>query len=113
VARGRPILGYDVDAKGGKLLLNEEEALQVRAIFGLYLEHQGLLPVVEELARRGWTNKRWTNRQGQQAGGESFTRTSLYRLLTNVCYLGKVRYKGEVHAGEQPPLVDATVFGRV
>src|SRR5262245_11498837 len=112
-AGGRPILGYDVDAKGGKLLLNEEEAVQVRAIFGLYLELQGLLPVVEELTRRDWTNKRWATRQGRQAGGEPFTRTSLDRLLTNVAYVGKVRYKGEVHAGEHPPLVDPQVFQRV
>src|SRR5262249_12133461 len=72
-----------------------------------------LLPVVEELARRGWTNKRWTNRQGREAGGEPFTRTSLYRLLTNVCYLGKVRYKGEVHAGEHQAIIDPAVFQRV
>src|ERR1043166_5157403 len=52
-AGGRPVLGYDVDAKGGKLLLNEDEAVQVRAIFALYLELGGLLPVVEELDRRG------------------------------------------------------------
>src|SRR5436305_5267836 len=112
-AGGRPILGYDVDAKGGKLLRNEDEAVQVRAIFQLYLELQGLLPVVEELARRGWTNKRWTNRQGREAGGEPFSRTSLYRLLTNVAYTGKVRYKGEVHQGEHPGIVDPVVFGRV
>jgi len=43
-------------------LVNEDEAVQVRAIFALYLELQGLLPVVEELQRRGWTNKRWANR---------------------------------------------------
>src|SRR5256886_9025032 len=112
-AGGRPILGYDVDAKGGKLLLNEEEAVQVRTIFGLYLELGGLLPVVEELARRGWTNKRWTNRQGREAGGEPFTRTGLYRLLTNVAYTGKVRYKSEVHPGEHPPIVDVELFQRV
>src|SRR5690349_8668793 len=36
-AGGRPILGYDVDAKGGKLLRNEEEAAQVCTIFPLFL----------------------------------------------------------------------------
>src|SRR6516164_8430111 len=37
----------------------------------------------------------------------------LYRLLTNVAYAGKVRYKDEVHDGEQPALLDADTFGRV
>jgi site-specific DNA recombinase len=34
-------------------------------------------------------------------------------LLINIAYVGKVRYKDEVHAGEHPPIVDAGVFQRV
>jgi site-specific DNA recombinase len=45
---GTPLLGYDLDPRGSKLLVNEGEAVQVRAIFALYLEHQALLPVVQE-----------------------------------------------------------------
>jgi site-specific DNA recombinase len=56
-----------------------------------------LLPVVQDLERRGWVNKRWTTRKGRERGGQPFERTSLYRLLTNVAYIGKVRYKDEVH----------------
>jgi len=33
--------------------------------------------------------------------------------LTNVIYAGKVRYKDEIHDGEQPALIDADTFGRV
>jgi site-specific DNA recombinase len=112
-AGGYPLLGYDVDAKGGKLLVNEDEAARVRAIFELYLDKQSLLPVVEELARRGWVGKRWLNRKGKERGGLPFTRTSLHRLLTNVAYTGKTRYKTEVHHGEHPPIVDAQLFQRV
>ncbi len=112
-AGGRPPLGYDVDPRGGRLLVNAEEAQRVRDIFALYLEHQALLPVVQELERRGWANKSWRTRKGQQRGGRPFTKTGLHRLLTNVAYTGRVRYKGEVHQGEHPPLVDAGVFQRV
>src|SRR5215831_8561687 len=45
---GRPVLGYDVDPQGYRLILNEDEAVQVRAIFQLYLQHEALLPVVQE-----------------------------------------------------------------
>lgn len=110
---GLPILGYDVDPQGYRLILNEDEAVQVRAIFALYLEHEALLPVVQELARRGWVNKRWTTRAGQECGGQPFTKTSLQRLLTNVLYIGKVRYKDEIHDGEQPGILDADTFRRV
>jgi site-specific DNA recombinase len=112
-AGGTPLLGYDLDPRGGRLLVNDEEAQRVRAIFALYLEHRALLPVVQELERRGWVGKRWQTRQGRTRGGRPFTKTSLYRLLTNVVYAGKVRYKDEVHSGEQPALIDADTFGRV
>ncbi len=110
---GTPLLGYDLDPRGGRLLINDDEAQRVRAIFALYLEHQALLPVVQELERRGWVGKRWQTRKGRTRGGAPFTKTSLYRLLTNVVYAGKVRYKDEVHDGEQPALIDPDTFGRV
>ncbi len=103
---GTPLLGYDLDPRGGRLLVNEDEAVRVRAIFALYLEHQSLLPVVKELERRGWLSKSWQTRQGRTRAGRPFTKTSLHRLLTNVVYAGKVRYKDEVHDGEQPALID-------
>ncbi len=56
---GGLVLGYDVAPRGGRLIVNEEEAAQVRAIYELYLEHRSLIPVVRELDRRGWRNKRW------------------------------------------------------
>jgi site-specific DNA recombinase len=110
---GTPLLGYDLDPRGGRLLINEDEAQRVRAIFALYLEYQALLPLVQELERRGWVGKRWQTRKGRTRGGAPFIKTSLYRLLTNVVYVGKVRYKDEVHPGEQPALIDADTFGRV
>jgi hypothetical protein len=110
---GTPVLGYDLDPRGRRLHVNDQEAQRVRAIFALYLEHQSLLPVVQELARRGWVGKRWQTRHGRPRGGRPFDKTSLYRLLTNVLYAGKVRYKDEVHDGEQPALIDADTFGRV
>jgi site-specific DNA recombinase len=110
---GMPVLGYDLDPRGRRLHVNDDEAQRVRAIFALYLEHQALLPVVQELARRGWLGKCWQTRHGRPRGGRPFTKTSLYRLLTNVLYAGKVRYKDEIHDGEQPALIDADTFGRV
>ena len=110
---GRPLLGYDLDPRGQRLCVNAEEAERVRGVFGLFLEHASLPPVVRELEARGWTNKRWRTRSGKESGGEPFTKVGLRRLLSNVLYSGKVRYKDEVHDGEQPALVDPAVFRRV
>jgi site-specific DNA recombinase len=108
---GRPLLGYDVVET--KLVVNALEAQRVREIFELYLEHKGLVPVVEDLNRRDWTTKQWTTRKGERRGGRPFTKNALYQLLTNVTYAGKVRYKREVHEGKHTAIVDAEVFRRV
>ncbi len=110
---GAPILGYDIDAHGTRLIVNEDEAVQVRAIFQLYLDCGSLLPVIRELERRDWTNKRWQTRAGHGSGGSPISKTALHRLLSNVVYIGKVRYKNEVHDGEHPALIDAETWQKV
>jgi len=110
---GMPVLGYDVDSRGGRLLVNEEEAVRVRAIYELYLEHQALLPVVQEIDRREWRTKRWVTKKGYERGGKPFTKNSLFRLLTNIIYTGKVNYKGVVYPGEHDQIVDTETWSRV
>jgi site-specific DNA recombinase len=112
-AGGMPLLGYDVDPRNFKLVMNRKEAERVRAIFALYLEHRGLIGVVQQLERRGWRTKRWQTRKGQVRGGNLFTKTMLHRLLSNVVYLGKVRHKKEVHSGEHEAIVDSAVWQEV
>ena len=108
---GVPILGYSVVDK--KLVVDPTEAEQVRQIFELYVEHQSLLDTANELNRRGWSTKRWTTKKGKPVGGFAFNKTNLHFLLTNVLYVGKVRYKDEVHAGLHEAIVDADLFDRV
>ncbi len=87
-----PILGYDVDRSGGRprLVVNAQTAARVWEIFRLYLSLGVLLPVVEELARRGWRNNRWITRQGVEPGGRALDKNSMWHLLTNVTCLGIV-----------------------
>jgi site-specific DNA recombinase len=109
---GRPMLGYDVHPKGGKLIVNDEEAARVRTIFEMYLDRQALIPTVKELDARGWTNKQWTTTKGRESGGKPFTKVSLFKLLTNVIYIGKITYHDEVHDGEHESIVDEEIFRR-
>ena len=112
---GTPILGYDVDRTGGrpKLVVNAAEAARVREIFALYLERGSLLPVVEELVRRGWNNKSWKTKAGEPKGGQPFDRGSLHALLTNPLYAGKLKHKTNVYDGEHEAIVDPLVFEKV
>ena len=109
---GRPILGFDLDPRGGRIMVNEVEAARVRAIFDLYLEQGSLLDTIRECDARGWTNKRWTTRKGRDTGGRPFNKHGLYSLLTNVLYIGRITYKDEVHDGEHAAIVDEQVFRR-
>ena len=109
---GVSILGYDVDRSVSKLVVNHHEAQRVRAIFELYVKHRALSAVVAELCQRGWCNRRWTTRKGAIRGGRPFTKTTLYNLLTNVTYAGKLRYKKEVHEGEHEAIVDERLFNK-
>lgn len=110
---GIPMLGYDLSDKGAALVVNADEAARVRAIFDLYLEHGSLIPVVQELDRRGWRMKEWTTRKGTSAGGHEFTKNRLYNLLTNMSYVGKVDFGGQVYEGEHEATVDAGIWQAV
>lgn len=110
---GMPVLGYDVDPTSHKLVVNEEEAAQVRAIFALYLEFEALIPVVQELERRSWLTKQWTTRKGNDRGGKLFTKNNLFRLLTNAVYVGKVSHKQDIYEGEHKAILEPDIWQRV
>jgi len=110
---GTPLLGFDLDPAGGRLMVNEDEAVMVREIFRLYLATPSLTKVVEELGRRGWRRKSWTRKSGVVRDGSDFDKPSLARLLKNPLYQGKVHHRGTLHAGEHPAIVDAVVWDRV
>jgi site-specific DNA recombinase len=110
---GHPVLGYDIDAKGGRIIINPVEAEQVRTIFGLYLKRGSLLPVLQETQRIGLASKRWTTEEGKVRGGKPFTRGSLHAILTNVSYTGMIDHKGVLYQGEHDQIIDRETWERV
>ena len=107
------MLGYDVAAGGGRLVINDEEARQVRTAFALYLEHRALLPVLDHIHTQQWTTKRWTTKQGRLYPGRPFTEHDLEWLLANVIYTGRVLYQGQTYQGEHPAIVEEELWQRV
>jgi len=74
---------------------------------------RSFIETVKALDARGWTTKRWITKKGHERGGKPFNKNSLFHLLTNILYLGKITYKDEVYDGEHPAIVDGEVFRRV
>jgi site-specific DNA recombinase len=110
---GHPVLGYDIDPGGGRLLVNPVEAQQVRATFDLFIEKRSLRETLCELNGRGWTSKSWSTRGGTPHGGKPFTVNSLRRLLLNPAYLGLVTIGDELHPAQHPAILDRTTWERV
>jgi DNA invertase Pin-like site-specific DNA recombinase len=104
-------LGYDT--KDRKISVNEVEAERVRTIFRRYLELGSLNRLTANLRRDGIVTKIRKWKTGKMVGGIPFMRGSLSHLLRNSFYVGEVRFKGEVLKGEQPAIVDKTLFEAV
>jgi site-specific DNA recombinase len=75
-AGGHPILGYDVDPRGFRLVVNEDEAVRVRAIFELYLELRAMIPAVEELERLDGGTSVGSHARARSAAAWRSTRTA-------------------------------------
>jgi site-specific DNA recombinase len=110
---GHPVLGYDIDPKGGRLMINPQEAETVRTLFALYLELGSLLPVLQEAERRGITTKHWITEDGRTRGGKRILKGTMYGILTNPIYTGLVAHKGGLYPGEHPRIIDQESWDRV
>ena len=110
---GHPVLGYDIDPKGGRLIVNSVEADQVRELFKMYLELGSLLPVLQEAERRGLATKRWTTEDGNVRGGQRIAKGTMHGILTNPVYTGMVDHKGSLYPGEHERIIDQNTWERV
>jgi site-specific DNA recombinase len=108
---GHAILGYDVVAK--KLVVNEREAAQVRALFARYLELGSVARTARWANLQGDRTKRLRYASGREVAPRKFTRADVYRILTNVTYVGKVRFDDAEYAGEHGGIVDEKTFVEV
>src|ERR1017187_438726 len=59
---GYPVLGYDIAPQGGKLIVNQEEAGQVRDMFRICLEAGSLHVAAQVIGKRGFMTKEWTTK---------------------------------------------------
>jgi site-specific DNA recombinase len=104
-------LGYEM--KDGKIAVVEEEAELVRSIFRRYLELGSVNELLRDLRERNIRTKTRLLSTGASRGGIPFGRGALYYVLSNHFYIGEVKYKSEILPGEQPPIMDRTLFEAV
>jgi site-specific DNA recombinase len=110
---GMPPLGYDVAPEGGRIVVNKDEAVQVRQIFDLYLEKRSLVAVLRELNRRGLRRKSWTTRDGRRREGGPWDIPGVRRLLRDPLYAGKSKLGGDTFPGEHTGIIPKNLFAAV
>ena len=110
---GSPVLGYDVDPQGGRLIVNEGEAERVRRIFEMAACAKSLKATLEAVHSANLTTKEWTSKAGRYRPGRPFSKMTLRLLLSNVLYTGAVVYQGSEYAGEHSAIVDKQVWNQV
>jgi site-specific DNA recombinase len=110
---GNPVLGYDIDPQGGRLVVNPAEAERVREIFAICAGCTSLAAAQREVNARGLVTKDWISKSGKHHRERPFTRSTLGALLRNILYIGEVSHKGTVYPGEQPAMLERSLWQRV
>ena len=110
---GWPVLGYDVDLKGGRLVVNAKEAGQVREIYKIGADADSLEAALRTIQDRELRTKAWKSRGGRRHVARTFSRMTLRLLLSNVLYTGSVNHKGTVYPGEHERIVEQELWERV
>ena len=109
---GGPVpLGYEVVER--KLVPVPEEAERVRTIMRRYLEARSVPALLVQLKTEGVVTKVQILTSTGHRGGIPFARGSLYHLLKNPIYRGKIVHKGKVYDGEHEAIVDEQLWEHV
>src|SRR5712671_2261065 len=104
-------VGYDV--RDRKLIVNADESAQVRKLFRLYLELGCVAKLKAQLDRDGVKSKARLSPSGIRSGGMSYSRGSLYCLLQNPIYLGKIQHRDATYAGEHDAIIPQELWDKV
>ena len=108
---GRVPLGYDL--KDRKLIVNPAEAKQVQEIFRAYLKVGCVRKLKAHLEQGRVLSKLRISPSGQKAGGKSYSRGALYKLLANRIYIGEIFHKGNSYPGEHKAIIDRELWESV
>jgi DNA invertase Pin-like site-specific DNA recombinase len=109
---GGPVpLGYQVVDR--KLMPVPEEAQRVQAIMRRYLEVRSVPALIEILRAEGVVTKVQNRASGPHRGGIPFERGSLFHLLKNPIYRGKIVHKGDIYDGEHEAVIDEQLWNAV
>jgi DNA invertase Pin-like site-specific DNA recombinase len=93
-------LGYRVRER--KLVIHEDEAKIVRAIFKGFVELGSAVLLARSLTANGYCTRR----------GNPFDKAALYKILANRVYVGEAVHKGVGYVGEHEPIINRKLWDK-
>jgi DNA invertase Pin-like site-specific DNA recombinase len=93
-------LGFRV--RDRKLLIHDEEAHVVRAIFAGFVELGSAAALARSITADGHCTRR----------GNPFDKSALYKILANRVYVGEAVHKGVGHPGEHESIIDRKLWDK-
>lgn len=112
---GGQLVGYRIDAdEPGVLKVDPDQKVIVDLIFAKYLELGSARKVAAHMNECGYRAPSFTSRRGKVQGAREFISTTIDQIVSNVAYLGLIRYKDrEPVPGRHQPIVDKETFDAV
>lgn len=106
-------LGYD--AREGKLYVNQAEAETVHYIFRRYQQLGSIGSLVDDLKLKGHKTKSWVTSSGKFYEPRDFNKSTLYRILGNPMYVGKIQHKAAegIYDGQHEAIIDQKLWDKV
>jgi site-specific DNA recombinase len=105
-------LGYD--AVDSKLHVIEDEANIVRFLFDSFIETSSPTETIKLSKLHGYKSKARRTSTGKHYPAKNFTTSSLYQILRNQIYVGKIEHKekGEVYDGQHDAIISDEIFSQ-
>lgn len=109
----RPPLGYMPDKlaeKGEKRHIKDPERFDlVRKMWDLMLTGQYPILKIVRIANK------WglTTRPSKRIASQSLSKSTVYKIFSNVYYAGKFKWDGEIYQGQHPPMITGEEFAKV
>ncbi len=103
-------LGYDV--KDRHLHSVDSEARTIRAVFDLFLKTKSPTMMVKQLSAMGVCSKQRTTKAGRTIGGVPLDIGSIYKLLKNPLYIGKIKHKDTLYQGRHEAIISQEIWDK-
>ena len=105
---GNVPLGFD--AIDRKLIINESEAELIRLIFHDFNRLKSVTDVAQKLNDEGYRTKPRKRKNIGLSNGVPFSKTAIYKIISNPLYIGKVRHKDKLYEGQHNAIIEQPVW---